>query len=205
MCQIYCCKDKSMFLTVPVNHLPFPCISISLGCSDAAHVYMNPWQVLSPVHTLRWSLCLSGGCSEGDCVSLASTCPVFLGWLWRGDGESCASFAFGGVCAAFAVSWNILVREHLWYFLSGAACLPLEGPKRHQKALIFKAFLGKGITILCFLPYSGQSLHPTKTNRSPDELPVFSIWQSLISLPNVGASFHGWPSRRDGFSVISDD
>lgn len=130
---------------------------------DAAHMYMNPWQVLSPVHTLRWSLCLSGGCSEGDCVSLASTCPVFLGWLWRGDGESCASFAFGGVCAAFAVSWNILVREHVWYFLSGAACLPLEGPKRHQKALIFKAFLGKDITILfSSLLRSGSSSHKNK-------------------------------------------
>lgn len=71
--------------------------------------------------------------------------------------QSSASFAFSGVCAAFAVSWNILVREHLWYFLSGAACLPLERTKRHQKALIFKAFLGKDITILCFLPYSSQS------------------------------------------------
>lgn len=114
----------------------------------------HPWQVLSPVHSLSWSL--SGGCSEGDCVSLASKCSVFLGPLWRGDGESCVSF--GRVCAAFADSWNILVREHLWYFLSGAACLPLERPKRHQKALIFKAFLGKDITILCFLPYSRQSL-----------------------------------------------
>lgn len=182
-----------MFLTVAVNHLPFPYISTSLGYSDAAcmHItlYRNSWQVLSPVHTLTCWLCLSGGCSEGDFVSLAFRCSAFLGQLWRRDGEC----------------WHILVREHLRSFLSGAACLPLERPKRHQKALIFKAFLGKDITILCFLPYSSQSLHPTKTNRSPDELLAFSIWQSLISLPNVGASFHAWPSKGDGFLLISGD
>ena len=170
-----------MVLTVSVNHLPFPYISTSLGCSeDEIPLMCTSLTRKSWIHGVFWaqstrsvdhSACKVAVLKWGGlCLfGLQMSSGVFLGWVRRGDGEGCACFAFGGVHAAFAVSWNVLIREHLRYFLAGATCLPLERPKRHQKAFIFKAFLGKDITILlCFLPYSSQSLHPTKTNRQTD-------------------------------------
>lgn len=50
-----------------------------------------------------------------------------------------------------------------------------------------------------------KSESPSHKNRLTDKLPAFSIWQSLISLPNVGGSFHRGPCRGEGFLVISND
>lgn len=149
-----------MGLTEAVDHPPFPSVCTSLGCSGTAQVYgVTPWCSEPDAATRLIALPVRWLCSTGETVSLW---PPDAPWCICGEGTGRAVYLLG----EFVLP---LHQRALTVLLLRATCLPLERPKRHQKVLVFKAFLGKDRTILlCFPPYSSQS--PPHENKQPDWL-----------------------------------
>lgn len=110
------------------------------------------------------------------------------GVVWRGDGEGCASFAFGEVHAAFGVSWNRVLmvppfRNNLFAF--GKA-------QKTPKGTYFQSIPGERYNnSSVFSSFSSQGPHPTKTNTQTgwqvaciqhlSKLDQFAKWQWLFS------------------------
>lgn len=161
------------------------------------------------------------GIHSDDC----SACKVaVLKWgglsLWSPGAQRCIS----GV--GVKRGWRGLCILCLW---RSSCCLWSQLKRSHQRALTVLPFrstlfaFGKAQkapkgTYFQSIPrerYNHSSVFSSlldsvsipqkQTDRLTDKLPAFSIWQSLISLPNGSDFFHRWPCRGGGILVISNE
>lgn len=145
---------------VTAHHPPFPPICTSRGCLGTAQVYgVTPWCSEPDAAARLIALPVRWLCSIRGTMSLQ---PLDALWCISGEGTGRAVHLLG----EFVLP---LHQRALTVLLFRVTCLPSERPKRHQKVLVFKAFLEKDRTILlCFPPYSSQS--PSHKNKQPNRL-----------------------------------